>query len=344
MRKITAFLFSLFLLFLFLEIIVGFPIALEHEPLLLPKKVVPKTEEELKQEEEEKARLEKERKFPISNIDTAQKMNGVHLVESRKGNRDWELFSDQAESQDKNGQWILKTVKVFFYNQDKIDFIVTGKNGYIAPGSKNIKIQGEVITKSANGYIFKTQTVSYDSEKRAITSPDQVQMLSPSEDDAGRMTLTGQFMEALVDSNQIFIHKNVKGQKSLAQGRSFIVQSGAVELSGKDRSAKFRGNVSMQLDGTKIQGPEAQFNYKPGANILDSIRVMGGAKVTDRDKYATSDSVQYDPEKNDFTFLGRPRVVQNNDEITGDKIIFVDGGKRVKVEKIKANMEKPLEK
>jgi LPS export ABC transporter protein LptC len=344
MRKLTGFLFGAFLVLLVLQIVIGFPISLEQEPILLPKKIVPKTAEEIQKEELEKARLEKERKFPISNVDTAQKMDGVHLVESRKGTRDWELYADSAENQNKNGQWNLQVVKIFFYNKDKIDFIVTGQSGYIEPGSRNIRIQGDVVTKSANGYVFRTSSVSYNSEKRLITSPDLVRMRSPSEDQGSSIELTGQNMEAQVESNKIFIHKNVKGQKLLSNGRAFFVESGAVELSGNDRSARFFNNVNMQLDSTKIQGPEAQFNYRSGIDLLDSIRVVGGAKVSDREKYATSDSVQYDPEKNDFIFFGRPRVVQNNDEITGEKIIFVDGGKRVKVEKIKATMEKPMEK
>lgn len=343
MRKLMGALFGIFLLFLVLEIVIGFPISLEHEPLLLPKKIIPKTEEEARREHEEWERLERERKFPVSNLDMAQKMNGVHLVESRKGSRDWELFSDQAENQDKKGQWTLRTVKIFFYNQDKIDFIVTGKNGYIAPGSKNIKIEGDVVTKSSNGYIFKTYSVAYDSDLRTISSPDRVKMTSPSEDRGSQIELQGNILEAFVETNKIFIRKDVRGQKNLSNGKAFLVQSGSVELSGKDRTAKFRDNVNMQMDAMKIQGPEAHFNYKPGVDLLDMIKVIGGAKVSDRDKLATADSVQYDPEKNDFIFYGRPRVIQNNDEITGDKIIFVDGGKRVKVEKIKANMEKPVE-
>lgn len=344
MKKITSILFGLFLLFLFLEIVIGFPISLEHEPLLMPKKIIPKTAEELKQEEENRLAEELNPKPKISQVDMAQKMKGVHLVESRNGTRDWELFAEQAQSQDKKSQWVLKTVKVFFYNLDKIDFIVTGDSAFIEPGSKNIRIEGNVTTKSANGYQFKTPSVAYLAKNRSIQSLDKVEMLSPADEDGPGFKLEGQHLEAFVDTNKMIIHKKVKGTKSIARGREFRVSSGSSVFSGKDRSAIFKNNVTMQMDSIKMEGPEAHFVYKEGAHLLESLKVVGGAKVTDADKFATSDSVIYDPEKNDFIFMGKPRVVQNSDEIIGEKIIFVDGGKRVKVEKIKANMEKPREK
>jgi lipopolysaccharide export system protein LptA len=90
----------------------------------------------------------------------------------------------------------------------------------------------------------------------------------------------------------------------------------------------------------KLEGPEANFIYGNTENILKNIKVIGGVKVSDLTKYATSEMVNFDPALNKFIFSGRPRLVQNNDEITGDEIIFVDGGKRVQVNKMKAKVEK----
>ena len=41
-----------------------------------------------------------------------------------------------------------------------------------------------------------------------------------------------------------------------------------------------------------------------------------------------------------FVFSGRPRLVQDNDELVGDKIIFYKGGKRVQVMKARARVDK----
>ena len=86
-----------------------------------------------------------------------QKMAGVHLVESQKGTRDWELFAKDAEGTQGNGAWLLKTVKVQFYNKEQIDFIVTGQSGKIDMKSKAMKITGQVRITSMNGYIFESE-------------------------------------------------------------------------------------------------------------------------------------------------------------------------------------------
>jgi lipopolysaccharide transport protein LptA len=147
-------------------------------------------------------------------------------------------------------------------------------------------------------------------------------------------------MEALVDESLMRIKDQVVAMKQVGEGKEFQIKSNSAEFSGKDRTARFSGNVSIDVGSMKMEGPEANFIYRPGADILQSVLVKGGVKVSDLDKYATSDTVKFDPEQNKFTFNGRPRVVQNNDEITGEQIVFVDGGKKVKVEKIRAKMEK----
>lgn len=328
MRKVSGILFAIFMVFLFLEILIGFPISLEHEPLILP-------DYEAKKEAKEESK--EEPKAP----ENQQKLQGVHFVESRSGTRDWELFAESAETTQNQGGWKLKNVRALFYNNDRVDFTVTGQQGEIESAeSKNLNIKGNVVTRSANGYTFKSESVSYLAKERLIKTPDPIQMLGPPDDRGKGLVLTGVGMDASVDENLMKINHKVSAKKELHDGKQFQIQSNSAEFSGKDRRAKFMEDVSIDVGSVKMQGPEAQFDYRPGADILQSVIVKGGVKVSDIDKFATSDTVKFDPEQNKFTFNGRPRVVQNQDEITGDQIVFIDGGKKVKVEKIRAKMEK----
>jgi LPS export ABC transporter protein LptC/lipopolysaccharide transport protein LptA len=337
MRKVQGILFAIFMIFLFMEILVGFPIKLEHDPHSVYE--FDKTEEEA----EEKSRLQKSKKTTTTStlgVETLQSMQGVHLVESRQGNRDWELFSQSAENNRGKGSWKLQEVRVLFYNNDKVDFTVTGQKGSIDAEKKNMKIEGNVVTKSSNGYVFQSNSVTYFSAERLIVSPDVIRMQGPPDDRGKGLILTGERMEAQVEANKMLIKDQVSASKLLNDGKQFQIKSGSAEFSGKDRLARFSGDVAINIGGLQMQGPEAQFEYRAGQDILQSILVRGGVKVSDVDKYATSDSVRFDPEKNQFIFNGRPRVVQNNDEITGEQIVFIDGGKKVKVEKIRAKVEK----
>lgn len=330
MKKWTGILFAIFMIFLFMEILIGFPIALEYDPI------------NPSDYDQKEAVTVVETNEPTSTTgpETEQKMQGVHLVESRSGDRDWELFAESAENTQQKGGWNLRNVKVLFYNKDKVDFTVTGKTGTIDANSKNMQIEGDVVTRSTNGYVFESNVVTYFSAQRLIRSPNAIRMTGPPDDRGKGLLLTGVEMEARVDTNLMTIKDKVSASKQLSDGKQFQIKSDSAEFSGNNRSARFIGDVSIDVGAVKMQGPEAQFDYRPGADILQSVVVKGGVKVSDVDKFATSDTVKFDPEQNKFTFNGRPRVVQNQDEITGDQIVFIDGGKKVKVEKIRAKVDK----
>lgn len=321
MRKWSGILFAIFMVFLFLEILIGFPISLESDTEQVSEPVVDEF-------------------VPNNKLQTQQKMQGVHLVESNKGSRDWELFSQSAENTKGKGAWQLQQVKVMFYNNEIVDFVVTGDKGNIDAGSKNLRIEGNVVTKSSNGYEFRSNSIIYYQGLRLIESPDEVTMIGPPDDKGKGLQLRGKKLEARVEENLMKIQENVKATKQLGGGKQFQITSRSAEFSGKNRTARFIDDVSIDVGSLKMEGPEANFEYRPGVDMLQSVLVKGGVKVSDIDKYATSDSVKFDPEQNKFVFNGRPRVVQNNDEITGEQIVFIDGGKKVRVEKLKSKTEK----
>ena len=89
----------------------------------------------------------------------------------------------------------------------------------------------------------------------------------------------------------------------------------------------------------RITGPEARFNYDPKTDVVKSVYVSGGTRVSDSEKWATSENVNVDFEQNKFVFRGDPRVVQNNDELRGDEIVFLDGGKQVDVRHARAKVD-----
>lgn len=316
MRRLANFLFAGLIVLLFLEILIGFPVDLENE------------EDATHTVDETKASTEAE-----------QHMEGVHLVESRQGQRDWELFAEAAEGYQDKGLWELRKVKIHFYNGDKIDYTVTGKSGSIDNKTKDMKIMGDVVTQSVNGYRFQSPSAFYFAGRRLIQSDGHVKMTGPADAQGQGLILDGDQMETFVAENRMLIKQNVKASKMLNNGKQFRISSQSAEFSGNSKKARFVEQVAIEVDTMKMEGPEAEFQYRPDVDFLQSVLVKGGVKVSDVDKYATSDAVRFDPAENKFVLTGRPRVVQNSDEIMGDQIIFIDGGKKVKVENIKANLE-----
>lgn len=268
-----------------------------------------------------------------------QRASGIHLVESQKGTNDWELFAKDAEGNQGNESWLLKTVKVNFYNKNEIHFVVTGESGKIDMKSKGMQITGHVKITSMNGYLFESDEVLYDANKRQILSRGPIAMQGPKDEQGEGLKVNGSQMIVEIDQSRMLVKEQIKASKKMKDDKKFNLSSVTAEFSGKNHEAKFLTDVVINYGETKIEGPAAAFIYEKKKSTLKNIIFSGGVRVSNEDKYAISDVMNLDIEANKFTFSGHPRVYQNNDELSGQQIVFLDGGKKVKVENIRATMD-----
>ncbi len=319
-KKFRLIIFSFLLLILFLEVFVGFPKQLEHD----------------------KDSPENQSAQTTAGDSSEKEMSGtgIHYVESRGGHKDWELFSDSAEGSGNKGQWDLNKVNIHFYQDDKLQFRVSGEKGKIDTETKDMTIQGKVITTSANGYRFESPILYYKAKLRTLHTPEKVKMTSPPDSQGSPLNLTGLGMESPIDRNIMKILKNVRAEKKMSDQKEMVITSEQALFSSIDNSAHFSKKVLIEYQKMKIEGPEADFFYKTGTDFFQSIQVRGGARLSDPLRQATSDTLQFDPDLNQMVLKGSPRVVQNEDEVLGDEIIFTDGGRKVKVKNLKAHVEK----
>lgn len=320
-------LFFILLALLFIEVLVIFPSQVEkHDPVeLATKSGKKKSKKETNDSSEREA---------------DQTINGLHLVESNKGKKDWELFATQAEGYGGSGDWKLKNAKILFYNNDKIDFIVTGAAGIVDGRSKDMKVYGGVQTTSSNGYVFKTQEVQYSARQRQMTSAGEVNMTGPDEGKVKGLQVLGRKMLVLIDESKMQILEGVVAEKAISETEKFDLVSRSVEFSSQNKIARFMGSVEMKYLGMRLAGPEMSFVYGKGADILSSVQFNGGVKVSDAERLATSEALSLDLLTKKFIFTGKPKVISGGDELSGEKIIFLEGGKKMKVEKVRARVEK----
>lgn len=332
MAKYKSFIFLFLLIALFVQILIIFPNQIEHEDDLKVREAV-----ELQKKQEEAGVTTPKSSAP------AQKMQGVHLVESQSGNRDWELFAEEAEGSQAGGSWKLKAVKVFFYRNNKVEFTVVGSQGTIDNETKNISVKGNVVTKSNNGYTFETQAISYSSVGREILSPGLVNVTGPNDKNGSGLKVKGADLRVLVDESVMKISKGISAHRMMSDGKAIKVAADSVDLSGTTHAAKFGGKVKMTYDKMTIEGPSALFSYNRKSNFLDQIVFSGGVRVSEFNRFVTSDKLDLDILKKVYSFTGSPRLVQDGDELRGSEIVFLDGGKKVKVEKVRAKVENKKE-
>ena len=261
-----------------------------------------------------------------------QVMMGVHLVETLEGQKEWELWAKQAFNYKESQSWELSSVRVIFFTETGDKYIVTGEKGLVASENKSITISGGVVVRSQNGYKFSTKMVKYSSETRKIVGPEKVEMLGPRDVNGRHLYLVGDSMQADMTSSEILISGNVRSQKDFANDRLVKIKSEEALFSGKAYRSTFLGDVIIDSDNMRITGPRADFQFDPGSDQVVSIKLKGGIRVSDADKWATAESLTAFFDQNKFIFKGSPRVVQDADELRGDEIIFIDGGKKVKVD------------
>ena len=267
-----------------------------------------------------------------------QVMTGVHLIETSDVKSEWELWADKALGYTGRGSWNVENVKVIFFSDDGVRFVVTGERGTIKTDSKDMLIEGNVVTKTSNDYIFYTESMVYSSNVRELKTAEPVRIKGPRDGKGYRMDLTGIGMLTELKDHYIYIHKDVKGVRPLEEERNLYISSQWARLSTLSSEAYFSGDVEMIVDTQTITGPEATLKYDNNQSDLKLIEFRGGTRVSDENKWATSEKLNiFVPEKK-IVLEGAPRVVQNNDEILGEVIVFLNGGKQIQVLSGKANL------
>lgn len=277
----------------------------------------------------------------INNLITTksdQKMEKIHLVEGVGSTKEWELFADFAEGFIGQGVWNLTKVKVIFYAKTGDSYIVQGKRGQI-DASKNIDIVGDVSTRSSNGYDFKTSSLHYKSGTKVMNAPESLRLQGPKDSSGNRLRLQGRGISTFLENSLMNIENEVIAERVMENGKNLNIKSNKAQLSGQSNLVRFYDSVKMYYDSFSIQGPEALFAYQSrDADVPKSIIINGGVQVTDLEKVASGENLQIDVSDDRYVLRGSPKLIQGTDELKGEEIIFLEGGKKVKVESIKAKV------
>lgn len=270
-----------------------------------------------------------------------QKMERVHLVEGLGSSKEWELFAEAAEGFLGQGVWNLQKVKVIFYARTGDSYVVQGSRGQIDVGSKDIDIVGDVSTHSTNGYEFVTPALHYRSKSKVLTAPEALTLKGPKDQAGQRLRLQGRGITTFLENSLMNIESSVVADRQMSNLKNLKIQSHKAQLSGRSNMVRFYDSVKMYYDTFSIQGPEALFAYNTGGDVPQAIVINGGVQVADTEKKASAENLQINVSEDKYVLRGSPKVLYGNDELTGEQITFLEGGKRVKVDNIKAKVEDP---
>lgn len=321
-------------LIVFILLLIGFEI------LILFPKQTDKSDESAKENAESVAGGPS---LPVTN-QVQQKAQGIHLVESQRGTRDWELFSQSAQSYQNNSVWDLEGVRLLFYNEEKQTITLKGSKGTLDTKTKDMKIEGQVEIETTNGYLFLAPYVEYKSSERLIFCSSVVQVKGPMMGGRNRRSLflKGTGMRIPVATENMFLDQNVTGEKFFSTDKTLKFRSERAELSSLNQIAQLIENVVIQYPPMTMKSEKATFSYNEKSQLFEYLDLNGRVELKDETRRAVSEKLRVDFTSKQLTFSGQPRLYQGEDELTGEQIIFIDNGKKVKVENVKLKSKEGL--
>lgn len=314
-------LFILLVVFVFIEIIIMSPSQLEkkNEDFVEPDKLLVLNPE-------------------IKKDVVDQKMRGIQLFEKSEGDKGYKLFASEAVGTS-DLKWVLKTVKVQFFTENRSNYSVTGDVGETDGISKDIVIRGNVTTISANGFLFKTDTLRYSAQQKIMTSVDAVTMEGPPDKDGKGFHLTGEKLLVDLAKNKMSILDKILTVKVI-NDKNFRLTAVRADFTNQNQEALFSGDVKMNLGTFYVHAPLAHFIYSATTKSLVKILLKNGVAFVEGDRSGTCNELEMDLAENKMTLRGQPKVQQGEDEIRGQEIVFIDGGKKVKINNSKKEGKK----
>jgi lipopolysaccharide export system protein LptA len=231
----------------------------------------------------------------------------------------------------------MQGVTVRYYGSGGITYVVTGDSGTIEVDSKNMEIYGNVNMETSDGYVMKSQSLFFESKKRVLSTQDFIAVVGPKAQ--GVFELTGKGFRSDLKTNMMNLLDDVKAVRSIGTGREMNIKSDKAKISGAEKYAQFDQRVQVDIEAVRMTGESAHFVYSDEQKALKEMAMNGNVHVTDQTHFASSEQAQVLFDKEEFILKGNPRVVQNDNELRGEEIHLLDGGKSVKVLRARAKVD-----
>lgn len=118
--------------------------------------------------------------------------------------KEWELDAKSAQYfKDENKIALQSIVVTFFSNEGKV-YKLTAESGELYTDSKDIKVSGDVVAITDEGYRIQTDSFQYDAEERKIFTNDDVALSNE------KLIMTGKGMVVDLDKERLYIMKEVR--------------------------------------------------------------------------------------------------------------------------------------
>ncbi len=261
-----------------------------------------------------------------------QSLSDTYLVKSQGSRKLWELRAMEVHKEKNSNEWSLNVVNAKFFGENNVTYRVTGETGFFDDNQKYLKINGNIHIFSSNGYTLDTSVIHYKAKTRSVVGPEPVELRGFSEEEEENpLFVKGASFETHLETNMINLKKNIYGEKKMSGGRSMQITSKEVLFNGDSKDILFKDSVIVTVESLVMTGPRARFKYED--DKLHSLFMDGDVKINDMKRWGQAGEIEIFFNQDKYVLRGSPKVIQADDHVIGEEIIFFDGGNRIRVKK-----------
>jgi LPS export ABC transporter protein LptC len=258
--------------------------------------------------------------------------------------KEWNLNASEAYMFNSLKLVHSKQVKALLYDTDGNTTVVTGDESKYLMNQRDLEIFGNVVTTLPDGFVVKSDYMRYHPQQKHVEIPAQFAVAGDGQEEGGEhIHFTSNGLDFDMDKSEIYLPSTVRFT-TLRQGpeeEPTTILSDRCMIYRKKQIAHFTENpdranasrfVEIQQPSTWGKGRLADLNYGNAPTMVQYLTLLEDVSIKDLKKdpgtdkpelkYATGGRADFDSHKNVIVLTEYPQVYQDEDTVTGDKILL----------------------
>ena len=265
-----------------------------------------------------------------------QSMENLRLMESKGDRKTWDLNAVSAQSLRENETWVMVDVEARFYTEAEAIYQVRAGLAEYRRDNKRIRFSGDVRVDSSQDYSFATEEIEYRPDTESLIGNKPIRILALSSPDSKPAELRSN--EVLVDlkKNTAQFLGGVRPQMQKLRQDELGISTENMIFSENGGKVIFPDQVEFVYADLVLRGERAVLQYDRSTQTLQQLDLEEDVRVQSVDKRALAGSLRLEFTEQKIILEKSPRLIQNEDELLGERIVFTEAGKKIQIEKAKA--------
>ncbi len=141
--------------------------------------------------------------LPPKGVD--MQIGDIHYEQTDKNaSKEWELNAKSAQYFKGENKIVLQSIELTFFSGEGKVYKLTADEGELYTDSKDVKVSGNVIVLTEEGYHVQADSFKYNAEERKIFTNDRVHLSGK------ELVMTGKGMVVDLETEKLYILEEVK--------------------------------------------------------------------------------------------------------------------------------------